>query len=47
MMCSVLHITTKAMPLSAVTMMWSLSFLIFASAKCSALVMFVSIGLLV
>ena len=33
--------------MSAVTMMWSLSFLIFSSAKCSDLVMFVCIGLLV
>ena len=47
MMYSVLSITTKATPLSAVTMMRSLSFLSFSSAKCSALVMFVCIDLLV
>ena len=47
MMYSDLSITTKATPLSAVTMMYSLSFLRFSSAKCSALVMFVCIGLLV
>ena len=46
MMYSVLSITTRATPLSAVTMMWSLSFLRFSSAKCSDLVMFVCIGLL-
>ena len=34
-------------PLSAVTMMWSLPFLRFSSAKYSALVMFICIGLLV
>ena len=37
----------QATPLSAVTMMQSSSFLRFSSAKCSALVMFVCIGLLV
>ena len=46
MMYSVLSITTKTTPLSAVTMMCSLSFLRFSSAKCSALVIFVCIGLL-
>ena len=46
MMCSVLSITTKATPLSAVTMMWSLYFLRLSSARCSALVMFICIGLL-
>ena len=46
-MYSVLSITTKATPLSAVTMMQSLSFLRLSSATCSALVMFVCIGLLV
>ena len=46
-MYSVLSITTRATPLSAVTIMQSLSFLRFSSAKCSALVMFVCIGLLV
>ena len=40
-MYSVLSITTRVAPLSAVTMMQSLSFMIFSSAKCSALVMFV------
>ena len=44
MMYSVLSITSRATPLSAVTMMWSLSFLTFSSPKCSALVMFVCIG---
>ena len=44
---SVLSTTTNATPLSAVTMMWSFSFLKFSSAKCPALVMFVCIGLLV
>ena len=44
---SVLFITTRTTPLSAVTMMWSLSFLRFSGARCSALVMFVCIGLLV
>ena len=44
MMYSVLSITTRVTPLSAVTMMWSLSFLTFSSARCSALVMFVCIG---
>ena len=38
MMYSVLSITTRATPLSAVTMMWSLSFLRFSSAKYSDLV---------
>ena len=47
MMYSVLSITARATPLSAVTMMWSLSFLRFSSAKCSDSVMFVCIGLLV
>ena len=47
MMYSVLSITTRATPLSAVTRMHSLSFLRFSSAKCSDLVMFVCIGLLV
>ena len=47
MMYSVLSITAKATPSSAVTIMQSLSFLRFSSAKCSALVMFVCIGLLV
>ena len=47
MMCSVLFITTRATPLSAVTMMQSLSLLRFSSARCSSLVMFVCIGLLV
>ena len=47
MMYSVLSITTWATPLSTVTMMWSLSFLRFSSDKCSNLVMFVCIGLLV
>ena len=47
MMYSVLSITTRATPLSAVTMMWSLSFLRFSSARCSDLVMFVCIGFLV
>ena len=47
MMYSVLSITTRATPLSAVTMMWSLSFLRFSSAKCSHLVMCICIGLLV
>ena len=46
MMYSVSSITTRATPLSVVTMMWSLSFLRFSSAKCSTLVMFVCIGLL-
>ena len=47
MMPSVLSITTRATPLSAVTMMQSLSFLRFSSAKYSDLVMFVCICLLV
>ena len=47
MMYSVLSITSRATPLSAVAMMQSLSFVGFSSAKCSALVMFVCIGLLV
>ena len=34
-MYSVLSITTRVTPLSAVTMMWSLSFLRFVSARCS------------
>ena len=44
---SVLYITTRATPLSAVTMIWSLSVLRFSSAKCSDLVIYVCIGLLV
>ena len=47
MMYSVLSITTRTTPLSAVTMMQSLSFLRFSSAKCSDLMMFVCIDLLV
>ena len=47
MMNSVLSIMTRATPLSPVTVMWSLSFLRFSSTKCSTLVMFVCIGLLV
>ena len=47
MMYSVLSITTRVTSLSAITMMRSLSFLRFSSAICSALVMFVCIGLLV
>ena len=47
MMHSLLSITTRVTPLSAVTMILSLSFLRFSTAKCSALVMFVCIGLLV
>ena len=47
MMYSVLSITTKANPLSTVTMMQSLSFLRFSSAKCSDLVILDCIGLLV
>ena len=47
MMYSVLSITTRATPLSAITMMSFLSFLRFSSTKCSDLVMFVCIGLLV
>ena len=47
MMYSVLSITTRATPLSSATMIQSLSFLRFPSAKCSDLVMFVCIGLLV
>ena len=47
MMYSVLSITIRATPLSAVTMMLSLSFLRFSSAKCSDLVMFACTGLLV
>ena len=46
-MYSALSITTRATPLSAVTMVWSSSFLRFSSANCSALVMFECIGLLV
>ena len=46
-MYCVLSITIRATPLSAVTMMWSLSFLRFSSANCFALLMFVCIGLLV
>ena len=42
----VLSIKTRATPLSAVKMMWSL-FLRFSSTKCSDLVMSVCIGLLV
>ena len=44
MMYSVLSITIRATPLSAVTRMWSLSLLRFSSAECSDLVMFVCIG---
>ena len=46
MMYSVLSITTRATPLSAVTMMWSLSFLRFSSVRWSALVMhwFIVVG---
>ena len=44
MIYSVLSITTRATPLSAATMMLFLYFLRFSSAKCSALVMFVCIG---
>ena len=47
MMYFLLSITTRATPLSAVTMMWSLSFQRFSSGKCSDLVMFVCVGLLV
>ena len=47
MMYSVLSITTRATPLLAVTMIWSLLFLRFSNVRCSALVMFVCIGLLV
>ena len=47
MMYSILSITTRATPLSAVRMMQSLSFLRFSSAKYSHLVMFLCIGLLV
>ena len=47
MIYSVLSITTRATPLSTVAMMQSLFFLRFSSTKCSALVMFVCIGLLV
>ena len=47
MMYSALSITTRAIPLSPVTMMSSLSFLRFSSTRCSALVVFVCIGLLV
>ena len=47
MMFSILSITTQVTPLSAVTMMLSLSFLRFSSDKCSNLVMFVCIDLLV
>ena len=43
----VLSITTRATPFLAVTMMWSLSFLRISSAKCSDLITFVCIGLLV
>ena len=47
MMYFVLSITTRATPLSDVTMIQSLSFLRFSSARCSALVMIICIGLLV
>ena len=47
MMYSAVSITIRATPLSAVTMMWNLSFLRLSNAKCSDLVMFVCIGLLV
>ena len=46
-MYSVLSITMRATPLSAITMMQSLSFLTFSSAKCSDLMMVACIGLLV
>ena len=46
MVYSVLSITTRATPLSAVAMMQSLSFLKFSSAKCSDFMMFVCTGLL-
>ena len=45
-MYSVLSITTRATPLSAVRMMAVLVFLRFSSTKCSDLVMYVCIGLL-
>ena len=47
MMYSVLSITTRATLLSAVTVMWSFSFLKFSSGRYSALVMFLCIGSLV
>ena len=47
MIYSVVSITTRAMPLSAMTKMQSLSFLRYSSARCYALEMFVCIGLLV
>ena len=47
MMYYVLSITSRATSLSPVTMIRSLYFLRFSSAKCSDLVMFVCIGLLV
>ena len=47
MIYSILSITTRAAPLPAVTIMQSLSFLGFSSSKCSDLVVFVCIGLLV
>ena len=47
MMYSVLSITTRATPLSAATMMQSLSFQRFSSTNGSDVVMFVCIGLLV
>ena len=47
MMYSFCPLQPGATPLSAVTMMHSLSFLRFSSARCSALVMFVCNGLLV
>ena len=43
----VLSIKTKVIPLSAVTIIQSLSFLRFSIARCSALAMFICIGLLV
>ena len=45
-MYSVLSITSRATPFSGVTIMQPLSFLRFSSARYSALVMFVCIGLL-
>ena len=43
-MYSVSSITTRATPFSVITMMWSLSFLRFSSAKYPALVVFVCIN---
>ena len=47
MMYSVLSNTNRVTPFSAVTMMQSLPFLRFSSVKCSALVIFICMGLLV